>query len=143
MTTMRKLLAGALALALLGFAPLARADNIPWQNSLPRSCTVLCSNVTVTNLNAGSVFSFEVEADGTLSGAAWFVMFFNAASLPANGTVTPVKCFAVASGTTQMGGTFAGTGVGGFPLGLVVAVSTTGCYSLTTSTHAFISVDAQ
>lgn len=89
------------------------------------------------------MFSFEVRADSTLSAAEWNILILNAASLPADGPVTPVKCYGISSGTIQAGGTFAGTGVS-FPIGMVIVVSTnTSCFTLAASVHAFISGDAQ
>lgn len=139
----RRLFAGlGLALTLLSAVALpARADNLPWQNASVHSCAALCTSLAMSG-RARSLFSFEVQADSTLSGAAWYIMMFNATAVPADGAVTPFKCYAIASGTTQAGGTFAGTGIN-FPLGLVIAVSTTGCFTLTSSTHAFISGDFQ
>lgn len=107
----------------------------------PASSTVLASNVVV-KAAPGTLFSFEVQADATLSGAAWYVMIFNSTTLPADGTVTPAKCYAQPTGTTQMGGSFATGGVA-FSTGIVIGVSTTGCFTKTASTHGFLSADFQ
>lgn len=104
-------------------------------------CSTLCASDVLKN-SAGALYSFEVQADATLSGAAWYVMIFDATSLPADGTVTPAKCYAQPSGTTQMGGTLAAGGAT-FGTGIVIGVSTTGCYTKTASTHAYIAGDFQ
>lgn len=96
----------------------------------------------VVKASPGTLLSFEVQADSTLSAAAWWVMIYNATSAPADGAVTPAKCYAQTTGTTQMGGSFATGGVA-FSTGIVIGVSTTGCFTKTASTHAFISGDFQ
>jgi hypothetical protein len=88
-----------------------------------------------------ALYSFNVSADSTLSAAAWWIMIFNTTSLPSPGTVTPVRCIALPSGTTSY--------TGAFPVGLPltpggnIAVSTTGCFTLTASIHAFIAGDVK
>jgi hypothetical protein len=104
-------------------------------------CAALCSNV-VAKGSAGSLFSFEVAADSTLSGAAWWIMVFDAASLPADGSVTPAKCYALPSGATGYNGAFS-TGGLAFATGITIGVSTTGCFTKTASVHAFIAGDYQ
>lgn len=103
------------------------------------ACSALCAS-DVLKASPGTLYSFEVSADATLSGAIWYVMIFDATSLPADGSVTPAKCYQQPAGTTQMGGTL---GAGGVALttGIVIGVSSTGCFSKTASTHAYISGD--
>ena len=88
------------------------------------------------------VVSFEVNADSTLDAGAWFLLMFDATSDPGNGAVAPAKCYSVPSGTAQMSGTFAPNGIW-FQKGIVLVVSTTGCFTETQSAHAFIAVDWQ
>lgn len=104
-------------------------------------CSALCSNLVVKG-SAGTLKTFEVSADSTLAGAIWYVMVFDATSLPADGAVTPAKCYQQASGTTQMGGTLS-TGGSAFATGIVISVSTTGCFTKTASIHAFVGADFQ
>jgi hypothetical protein len=94
----------------------------------------------VIKASAGTLYSFEVAADSTLSGAAWWVMIFNATSAPADGAVAPAKCYPLSSGQTGYAGAFAAGGVS-FTTGITIAVSTTGCFSKTSSAHAHISGD--
>lgn len=100
--------------------------------------SVLASNLVIKG-SAGNLYSFEVSADTTLSAAAWWIMIFNATTLPANGTVTPAKCYAIPSGATSYSGGF--NIPVAFSTGITIGVSSTGCFSLTASVHAFLSGD--
>lgn len=104
-------------------------------------CSALCANLVVKG-TSGTLKTFEVSADSTLSGAIWYVMVYDATSAPADGAVTPAKCYQQPSGTTQMGGTLS-SGGSAFLTGITIGVSTTGCFSKTASTHAFIAADNQ
>lgn len=104
----------------------------------PSSSTALSAN-RVIKTQPGDIYGLNISADATLSGAAWWVMIYDAVAAPANGAVTPLKCYAMASGTTGFNILYtvpvrAATGV-------VVGVSTTGCFTKTESVHAFISAD--
>ena len=93
----------------------------------------------VAKASAGQLSSFQVQADSTLYASAWWLMVFDSATIPAAGTVTPAKCYPFQAG--QPGGSFSfGTPVA-FTAGISLAVSTTGCFSYTASTHAFIGAD--
>jgi hypothetical protein len=100
----------------------------------------LAANQIVSAVPA-NLYSFEVSADATLSAAAWWIMIYDAASAPVDGAVTPKKCFAQASGTTSYAAAFPTPVV--FSTGITIGASTTGCFSKTASTHAFISGDAK
>lgn len=102
------------------------------------SSSALAAN-TVINSAASALYSFNVSADSTLSGAAWWIMIYNATSAPADGAVTPVKCYAMPLGTTSYSAAFPSPVP--FSTGIVIGVSTTGCFTKTASTHAFISGD--
>lgn len=108
--------------------------------STAASSSALAANQVVC-ASACHLASFNVSADSTLSGAAWWVMIYNATSAPADGSVTPIKCVAAPSGTTSLNGAF--TSPPAFATGVVIGVSTTGCFTKTASTHAFISGDSQ
>ncbi len=107
----------------------------------PVSSTALEAN-RVIKASAGNLYSFEVMADSTLSAAAWWILVFNATSAPADGAVTPAKCYSLPSGATG-----ASYGFASVPLylgtGITISASTTGCFTKTASAHAFISGDAQ
>lgn len=104
----------------------------------PVATAALAANL-VLSATAANLHSFNVSADSTLSAAAWWVMIYNAASAPADGAVTPIKCYALTSGTTSVGGAFVAPVA--FSTGIVIGVSTTGCFTKTASTHAFISAE--
>lgn len=102
--------------------------------------SALAANLVV-KASAGNIYSFDVAADGTLSGAAWWVMVYDAAAAPSDGAVTPAKCYAMPSGAVSLTAAFP-TPVA-FTTGIVIGVSTTGCFTKTASTHAFIGADYQ
>ena len=138
----------ALVVATLGFAVLYKeAHTAPSGaniGSVAISTSVLAANLVVRSscpLSQCVLTSFEVSADSTLSAAAWWVMIYDAATAPADGTVTPKKCYAQASGATSFSAAFATPPI--FTTGIVIGVSTTGCFTKTASIHAFISGDAQ
>lgn len=93
----------------------------------------------VVKASAGNLYSFDVAADSTLSGAAWWIMIYNATTAPGDGDVTPAKCYAMPSGVTSYAAAFPVPVA--FSTGIVIGVSTAGCFTKTASTHAFISGD--
>lgn len=106
----------------------------------PSSTSALASSQIVKS-GAGNLFSFDISADSVLSSAPWWIMIFNATSLPADGAVTPTKCYAEPAGAASASfGFFIPVQ---FSTGIVIGVSTTGCFTKTASVHAFISGDAQ
>jgi hypothetical protein len=102
------------------------------------AASALAANLVVNNA-ASSLYSFNVSADSTLSAAAWWIMIYNATTAPVDGAVTPARCYAMASGSTSFSAAFPA----GLPFGtgIVIGVSTTGCFTKTASTHAFIAGD--
>lgn len=72
------------------------------------------------------------------AGSAGYFMLFNTTSAPADGAVTPLRCWPVAANTSVSVGN-------ALPLalstGITMVFSTTGCFTKTTSTTAFMSVD--
>lgn len=106
----------------------------------PATTAALASN-KVVKASAGNLYSFQVSADSTLSAVAWWIMIFDATALPSNGAVTPLKCYAYPAGTTSA--SYGWNSPVAFATGIVIGVSTTGCFTLTASVHAFISGDAQ
>ena len=110
-------------------------------SGLTPSSTVALASSQIVKASAGNLYSFEVSADSTLSGSPWWIMIFNATTLPADGAVTPTKCYAMSSGQTSAA--YAWMIPVQFSTGIVIGVSTTGCFTKTASVHAFISGDAQ
>lgn len=106
--------------------------------STTTSTSALAANLIVTATASKRLANFQVSADSTLSAAAWWVMIYNATTAPADGAITPVACIAVPIATTSMSADF-GPNSPTFSTGIVIGVSTTGCFTKTASTHAFIS----
>jgi hypothetical protein len=104
-------------------------------------CGALCANLVVKN-SAGKLKTFEVSADSTLAAAIWYVILYDATAAPTDGAITPAKCYQQPAGSTQMGGTLSAGG-SSFTTGITIGVSTTGCFTKTASTHAFIGADYQ
>ena len=94
----------------------------------------------VLKSGAGTLWGYTVSNHS--STANLYVMFFDATSVPANGTVTPLFCDAVPALTaspSNMDGQISKQALGGvaFTTGLTVALSTNaaGCGSLTLDTN--------
>lgn len=102
--------------------------------------TALAAN-QVLKASAGNLYGFQVTPDSTLSAAAFWVMVYDATSAPADGAVTPKKCYGFPAGTTTAA--FSWPTPISFSSGIVVGVSTTGCFTKTASTHAFFSGDVK
>ena len=102
--------------------------------------SALAANLVV-KASAGNLYSFAASADSTLSGSAWWLIGYDAAAAPADGAVTPALCYSFPAGTTSAGYSFPVPTA--FTSGIVLGVSTTGCFTKTASTHAFISASYQ
>src|SRR5579872_5215859 len=79
--------------------------------SAPVSTSSLATSKVITASANKALVSFEVNADVTLAGAAWWVLVLNATSDPGIGAVGQVRCYGVPSGTSRVGGTFGSTGL--------------------------------
>ena len=102
---------------------------------LPKATPVASSNL-LAKADAGAVHAVNVVAGAS----AGFVLLLDAAAMPVNGAVTPIKAYPLAA-NALLDLRFA------VPLqvrkGLVVAFSTTGPFTLTASATAFISADVE
>jgi hypothetical protein len=109
-------------------------------NAVPSAA--LASSVTLAVVQTAplTLCSFNVAADSTLYAADWWIMIFDAASLPADGAVTPAKCYGIPAGTRGYNAGFSGGAIK-FKTGIIIAVSTNGCFTKAASVHAFISGD--
>jgi hypothetical protein len=103
------------------------------------STAALAANLVV-NAAASNLYSFEVAADSTLAAAPWWVMIYDATSAPGDGSVTPAKCYSLPTGATTLSASFGPAPIA-FTTGIVIGVSTNGCFTKAASTHAFISGD--
>ncbi len=98
----------------------------------------LASNL-ILKASPGVLFGFDVVGDSTAIAATWYVMVFDATSLPANGAITPVKCYPVAAGNPLFSADFGSGGIA-FTTGITIGISSTGPFTQTTlGAHAFIS----
>lgn len=137
-----RLLSSFLILASLGVG-FGDAQNIqyPPTTAIQKAQTAALATGLVVKAAPGFLYSFQVSADSTLSGAAWWIMIFDAVSIPGDGSVTPAKCYAMASGVTSFAAGFAVPV--NFATGITVVASTNGCFTKAASTHAFVSGDFQ
>jgi hypothetical protein len=116
---------------------------VPSSESAAGLSTVASATLETSHViknGAGNLYAFNISADSTLSGAAWWLLIFNATSAPGDGAVTPAKCYALASGTTSYSAAWDIAPLY-FSTGITIVVSTTGCFTKTASAHAFISGD--
>ena len=126
------------SLALLLACPAAFADTqVTPTHVTPQASQVPETSHVVPNGMLG--LHGAMITTGALGG---YFMLLNAAADPGNGPVTPVKCMPI--------GAYQGASISAdpdtmwdFPKGIVLVFSTTGCFTETQSTHAFIGVDWQ
>lgn len=109
------------------------------------STTAIASNLAIPASANKSLAGFQVSVDSTLLQSPWWIMIFDATSAPADGPLTPpntsAKCYGVPANTPSRSYGF--TSPPKFTNGIVITVSTTGCFDKTESAHAFISGDIQ
>lgn len=87
----------------------------------------------VLKAGAGNLYGFQVTSGGT----SGFVMVYNSVSAPADGAVTPAKCFELPANSTI------GVDFAPIPMvlttGITIGFSSTGCFTKTASATAFFS----
>lgn len=98
-----------------------------------QSCTVACASTLVSGAHALGNVSFSATVTGWL-------LVYDATSCSANGTVTPLKAFAYTVANSTIGVSWADTPIVN-STGIAACFSSTGPYTATASTTAFISVD--
>lgn len=97
-----------------------------------------------TNLVLKASAGNLVNASVTIGALSGYLMLFNATSLPGDGAVTPVFCLPIVSNGTNGGASIAWPLPGKFfSTGITAGFSTTGCFTLTASSAAFISGDVK
>lgn len=115
-----------------GCQPVPVAGTVtPAPTTLTPASTATAVSNQVLKASAGTLYGGSVTA--TVAG---YLLIFNAAALPANGTVSPVKCVTVPANQTVGFSADAGT-AWTFSTGITLGFSTTGCYNLTASSTAF------
>lgn len=107
--------------------------------------TINASSALAANLvvkaSAGNLYGFQVSATSTLYAAPWWIMVYNATSAPSDGAVTPAKCYAMPTGVASFAAAWPTPAR--FGTGIVIGVSTNGCFTKAAATQAFISADYQ
>jgi len=81
----------------------------------------------------GSLWSISITTGGT----AGYLMVFDSASVPSSGTVSPKNCWYVAATSSGSYQNVNGA-LSRFNSGIVAVFSSTGCYTYTPSSTAFI-----
>lgn len=104
-------------------------------NALNRQFTTVASSTLVVKASAGNLFGYNI-----VSGAvAGYVMFFDATTAPADGTVTPKMCFALAANASIQADRDIPIR---FTTGITMVFSSTGPFTKTASATAFLAGDA-
>lgn len=98
------------------------------------------TSVAASNLVAKAAAGYLNSFTATDTSTAGYVLIFDATALPSNGTITPRLCYELASSSSIQETFFNPIP---FNTGIVLGFSTTGCYSLTASTTAFLSAQVQ
>ena len=102
------------------------------------SAVASITGAQILKSSAGNLYGFNVTSSTT----AGYVMLIDSATVPADGAVTPVKCYKLAANSTIAGSWLPGPAAR-FASGIVVVYSTTGCFTKTVENTAFISGDYQ
>ena len=101
----------------------------------PPGVTTVAAGSLIAKASAGNLYGVNV----TSGASAGYVLIYNRTTVPADGTVTPVRCIPLAAN--------AGIELTWRPVplyfnsGIVVVFSTTGCFTQTISATAFIAAD--
>lgn len=115
-----------------------RASSAAAAGIAPSATSALSSGV-VLKAAAGNLYGITM----TTSSTPGYLLIFNAATVPADGAVTPADCIYIASAPATAAVSWRpGPGLY-LSTGISAAFSTTGCYSKTASATAFISGDVQ
>ena len=117
--------------------PIAAAASTSASAGIAPSATVAVASSLIVKASAGNLYGVNVTAGAS----AGYVLIYNRTTAPADGTVTPVKCIPVAA-NAGIDWNFRSVPLY-FATGIVVAFSTTGCFTQTLSATAFISADAK
>ena len=103
--------------------------------ALARQFTTTAASSLVVKASAGNLFGYNI-----VSGAvAGYVMFFDATTAPADGTVTPKMCFALAANASIQADRDIPVR---FTTGITMVFSSTGPFTKTASATAFLAGDA-
>lgn len=98
-----------------------------------QSCTVACASTIIS----GGHGTYGISGSATVTG---WILVYDATSCAANGTVTPKKAFAYTVANSTIGVSWSDSPMV-VSTGLAVCFSTTGPFTATASTTAFLSAD--
>ena len=126
----------AFLLGFILFCTPAFAAN-PYGNPIPSVQTSTAAGSLVFKATPGLLMGFSM----TTGASAGYLLFFDATSVPADGTVTPKFCYSVPATSTYAASWL--TYPPFFTNGIVAVFSTTGCFTKTISATAFISGQVQ
>lgn len=101
----------------------------------PLATTAVASSL-VLKASSGNLSGIQATSGAT----AGFLLVFNATSAPADGAVTPIKCFVLPANST-VGATFDPPAL--LATGVTAVFSSTGCFTKTASATAYISGQVQ
>jgi hypothetical protein len=85
------------------------------------------ASVLVCDSQPGTLVDFSATVNSTVYASTWYLLGINAASNPGSGAVTPILCQQVPAGQPTVNGTTAKF----FATGIVLMVSSTGCFTAT------------
>lgn len=87
----------------------------------------------------GTLYDLEIAT----SSVAGYLLLFDATSDPADGAVTPLKCFGLIPTTSTTATLWPAGGIVNFKTGLVAVFSTSGCFTKAESATAYFSGDVK
>lgn len=102
------------------------------------SATSSITGARIFKTSGGNLYGLQVTSSTT----AGYVLLFDATSVPADGAVTPIKCYKLGGNATVVVSWLPGP-VLRFVNGLVAVYSTTGCFSKAVENTAFISGEVE
>lgn len=124
---MKRLLLGLLAAFVMTTPALAAPDNL----LIAPTSSPAAEGARVFKVGPGNLYRLSI----TTGASAGYVMVFDAATAPADGTVTPAICRAVAASSTLS--LALADPVARFGTGITAVFSTTGCFTKTISATAY------
>lgn len=98
--------------------------------------TTTAASSKVLKVSAGNLYGFTA----TSGASAGYLLVYDLTAAPSNGIVTPIDCVSIPA-STSVGLNYSPPLV--MATGIVIAFSTTGCFSQTLSATAFISGEAK
>lgn len=126
----------ALAVILASFANPAVAT--PIGNPIVSVQSSVAEGSRILKTTGGTFLNGFSATSGSVAG---YVLIFDSATVPADGTVTPKLCYSIPA-TSTTGASWLNYPIP-FSNGIVIVFSSTGCFSKTVSATAFFSAQVQ